>query len=269
MKKLLLMGTLLTAMTAQAQESVTFYWPDSRATEIVNAKQYFIYNTANDGKDRSWFIYSDGSTLKTNNVSPKTFITKDNSYLFTAKKPENPSHETHWYLNSAHGIVGHGGQTNNTEARDLFIAPWFGNDQITKSTAKSEDEEGQIQNPNEVDTKVWAITNIAGLNPEPGDANKEYAWNGNDGGAGLGGLWTRWSQAHPYAFYTMQSVTLEGKKQPIIMESASVTESQAKLPTTSRNSMDWYRMEANISATIRKQNRKSTVPMPTWLMETT
>lgn len=90
MKKLLLMGTLLTAMTAQAQESanITLYWPNERATELQSGTQYFIYNTANDGKDRSWFIYSDGSALKTTNESPLSFATTEKKiFLYSRKAP--------------------------------------------------------------------------------------------------------------------------------------------------------------------------------------
>lgn len=205
MKKLLLLGSLITATAMQAQETgkTTYYWPNERVTEITDGTQYFIYNTANDGQDRSYFLYSNGSGLRTNNVSPKTFTTSDASYLFTAKKPEAPIADSHWYLNCIHGIVGHGGQTNNTETRDLFISYWYGNDQILKGGAKSEDADGNLQNPNEVDTKTWAIT----IKPEknPNSSDNSYAWNGNSSGAGLGNAWTRWAQAHPYAFYTISS----------------------------------------------------------------
>lgn len=205
MKKLLLLGSLITATAMQAQETgkTTYYWPNERVTEITDGTQYFIYNTANDGQDRSYFLYSNGSELRTNNVSPKTFTTSDASYLFTAKKPEAPIADSHWYLNCIHGIVGHGGQTNNTETRDLFISYWYGNDQILKGGAKSEDADGNLQNPNEVDTKTWAIT----IKPEknPNSSDNSYAWNGNSSGAGLGNAWTRWAQAHPYAFYTISS----------------------------------------------------------------
>ena len=64
----------------------------------------------------------------------------------------------------------------------------------------SEDENGDPQNPNEVDTKVFAITKKEGANT---DGSKDYAWNGNK--ADEQTLWTRWSDAHPYAFYTVES----------------------------------------------------------------
>lgn len=205
MRKLLLLGSLLATMSGQAQETAktTYYWPGERVTELTSGTQYFIYNTAQANGDRSWFIYSDGSALKTTNESPLSFITAENKYLFTTNKPESLIDPTHWYLNCIHGIVGHGGQTNNTEARDIYIARWFGNENITKGTAKSEDEQGVAQDPNSVDTKVWAITS------EPGkitDTGQNYAWNGDAVTVdNKDELWTRWSEAHPYAFYTVQS----------------------------------------------------------------
>lgn len=196
MKKITLLGALLVSTAMQAQ---TFYWPGTRVSELTSGTQYFIYNTAVDG-DRSWFLFSDGSALKATNVNPKDFVTTEDKYIFTVNKPASPLSANHWYMNSVDGIVGIGGQTNNTEARDLYITRWFGNNDITKGSAMSEDENGDSQNPNEVDTKVFAITKNEGANT---DKSEDYAWNGNK--ASDQTQWTRWSDAHPYAFYTVES----------------------------------------------------------------
>lgn len=201
MKKITLLGALLVATTMQAQK--TFYWPGQRVSELMDGQQYFIYNTAVDG-DRSWFLFSDGSALKTNNSSPKNFATSEEKYLFTTVKPSSPLTENHWYLNSIHGIVGIGGQTNNTEIRDLYITRWFGNNDLTKGTALSEDENGDSQDPNTVDTKVFAVTKTSELNTSEDNG---YAWNGNkmEGISGEGEAWVQHKTAHPYAFYTVES----------------------------------------------------------------
>jgi len=196
MKKITLLGALLVSTAMQAQ---TFYWPGTRVSELTSGTQYFIYNTAVDG-DRSWFLFSDGSALKATNVNPKDFVTTEDKYIFTVNKPASSQSVNHWYMNSVDGIVGIGGQTNNTEVRDLYITHWFGNNDITKGTAMSEDENGDPQNPNEVDTKVFAITKKEGANT---DKSEDYAWNGNK--ASDQTQWTRWSDAHPYAFYTVES----------------------------------------------------------------
>lgn len=207
MKKLLLFSTLLTAMSLQAQ--TTYYWPVERATELQSGTQYFIYNTTQSQGDRSWFIYSDGSALKTTNESPLSFITTENKYLFTTIKPESPKTDTHWYMKSAHGIVGMGGQTNNPEGtiRDIYITPWANDQNITRADVQSEAEDGTIKDP--LETKVWSITERADANPNPADpsagGNKAYAWNGNQAS---NNAWTTWTHAHPYAFYTVESKEL-------------------------------------------------------------
>lgn len=200
MKKITLLGALLVSTAMQAQ---TFYWPGTRVSELTSGTQYFIYNTAVDG-DRSWFLFSDGSALKATNVNPKDFVTTEDKYIFTVNKPASPLSANHWYMNSVDGIVGIGGQTNNTEERNLYITRWFGNNDITKGTAMSEDENGDPRNPNEVDTKVFAITKNEGANT---DKSEDYAWNGNK--ASDQTQWTRWSDAHPYAFYTVESNTVD------------------------------------------------------------
>lgn len=203
-KKITLLGALLVTTAMQAQ---TFYWPDTRVSELTSGTQYFIYNTAYSNGDRSWFLFSDGSALKTNNASPKDFVTSENKYIFTLTKPASPLTANHWYMNSVHGIVGIGGQTNNTETRDLYITPWFGNNVITKGNAQSEDEDGNLQNPDEVDTKVFAITSTGEANTS---GDQGYAWNGDAmSAAGEGSAWTGWSAAHPYAFYSVESKTID------------------------------------------------------------
>lgn len=67
MKKLLLLGSLITATAMQAQETgkTTYYWPNERVTEITDGTQYFIYNTAFDSNsspnDRGSFLYANGA----------------------------------------------------------------------------------------------------------------------------------------------------------------------------------------------------------------
>lgn len=211
MRKLLLLGSLLATMSGQAQEAAktTYYWPGERVTELQNGTQYFIYNTTQSQGDRSWFIYSNGSALRTTNESPLSFITAENKYLFTTEKPAEPQADSHWYLRCVHGIVGHGGQTNNTETRDLYITPWADDDNISRADVPSEAEDGTVKSP--LETKVWSVTGIAGKNPNSGD--NTYAWNGNQASEDA---WTRWAVAHPYAFYTVQSAEFT----PIAVEAA-------------------------------------------------
>lgn len=200
MKKITLLGALLVSTAMQAQ---TFYWPGTRVSELTSGTQYFIYNTAvtTDGEDRTFFLYSNGTALAANKAKPSNFYTDNKAYLFTPKKPESPASVNHWYLNSIHGIVGMGGQTNNTEIRDLYITPWTAESEVTKAEVNSEPADGSAAtNPNT--TTVWTFTKVDGANPNPegsASVDNEYAWNGNPSS------WSRWSAAHPYAFYTVES----------------------------------------------------------------
>lgn len=200
MKKITLLGALLVSTAMQAQ---TFYWPGTRVSELTSGTQYFIYNTAvtTDGEDRTFFLYSNGTALAANKAKPSNFYTDNEAYLFTPKKPESPASVNHWYLNSIHGIVGMGGQTNNTETRDLYITPWTAESEVTKAGVNSEPADGSAAtDPNT--TTVWTFTKVDGANPNPegsASVDREYAWNGNPNS------WSRWSAAHPYAFYTVES----------------------------------------------------------------
>lgn len=200
MKKITLLGALLVSTAMQAQ---TFYWPGTRVSELTSGTQYFIYNTAvtTDGEDRTFFLYSNGTALAANKAKPSNFYTDNKAYLFTPKKPGSPESVNHWYLNSIHGIVGMGGQTNNTEIRDLYITPWTAESEVTKAEVNSEPADGSAAtDPNT--TTVWTFTKVDGANPNPegsASVDREYAWNGNPSS------WSRWSAAHPYAFYTVES----------------------------------------------------------------
>ncbi len=200
MKKITLLGALLVSTAMQAQ---TFYWPGTRVSELTSGTQYFIYNTAitTDGEDRTFFLYSNGTALAANKAKPSNFYTDNKAYLFTPQKPESPASVNHWYLNSIHGIVGMGGQTNNTEIRDLYITPWTAESEVTKAGVNSEPADGSAAtDPNT--TTVWTFTKVDGANPNPegsASVDREYAWNGNPSS------WSRWSAAHPYAFYTVES----------------------------------------------------------------
>ena len=204
MKKITLLGALLVSTAMQAQ---TFYWPGTRVSELTSGTQYFIYNTAvtTDGEDRTFFLYSNGTALAANKEKPSNFYTDNKAYLFTPQKPESPASVNHWYLNSIHGIVGMGGQTNNTEIRDLYITPWTAESEVTKAGVNSEPADGSAAtDPNT--TTVWTFSKVDGANPNPegsASVHRDYAWNGNPSS------WSRWSAAHPYAFYTVESTDVD------------------------------------------------------------
>lgn len=221
MKKLLLLGALLASTAMQAQ--TTYYWPGERVTTLTSGEQYFIYNTMytpGQYADRSWFIFSNGSNLNADNTDPKDLVKTNTSYIFTLEKPAAPTSENHWYIKSANGYVGFGGATNKQsidEYCNIYITYWHNNTNLKLATGgQSEDENGEHQ-ALDVDTKTWAITKDETNNS--GNAN-DYAWNGNnvtDPGVSTK-AWTRYASAHPYAFYTVKSKTIDAETQAHIQE---------------------------------------------------
>lgn len=232
MKKITLLGALLVSTAMQAQ---TFYWPGTRVSELTSGTQYFIYNTAvtTDGEDRTFFLYSNGTALAANKAKPSNFYTDNEAYLFTPKKPGNPASVNHWYLNSIHGIVGMGGQTNNTETRGLYITPWTAESEVTKAEVNSEPADGSAAtDPNT--TTVWTFTKVDGANPNPegsASVDNEYAWNGNPSS------WSRWSAAHPYAFYTVESKDVDPAAYAYYQE---LTARNGKLATLAFDMQKYY-----------------------------
>lgn len=207
MKKLTLLGALLCATAMQAQ--TTYYWPGERVTTPLGSGQYFIYNTAyspssnNDSKDRTNLLFANGSGLGVTKILPNDFLTTEDKYLFTLEKPLTPTSDNHWYIHTKDGYVGIGGSTVNTAGKDLYITYWKSESKISKaSDIQSQTEDGNsFVDPNTTDTKVWTITNTEDASSNP-TGNIQYAWNGD------AKKWSVWGNAHPYAFYKVESKTL-------------------------------------------------------------
>lgn len=212
MKKLLLLGTLLAGISGQAQETAgtTYYWPDQRVTKLASDTQYFIYNTARSSDSypyRSFFIFSNGSILKSNNVMPTNFLTTENKYIFTLEKTAS-SPENQWNIKSIDGYVDIAGNTTNQTAQDIYITSWANAGELenAKASVTSANTSGEYVDPSTIASEIWMITK--GTTPED---NNEFAWNGaglNSNTLGEGSQWTRWAKAHPYAFYTVGSITI-------------------------------------------------------------
>ena len=205
MKKLLLMGTLLTAMTAQAQETKTYYWPDQRQSTITADQDYFIYNTTivtSNSQDRTFFLYSNGSSLAISKKKPQAFHTANAAHLFQLKA-FTPEEKNAWQIVSAHGIVGSDGKTNyaTDSNQKVYITSWAVESQITKATdVKSEDTDGTAKDPSA--THAWTISKSSEA-ATPKDYS--YAWNGNTDS------WSSWETAHPYTFYSVGKTTLSAE----------------------------------------------------------
>ena len=201
MKKLLLISALMasTSMQAQNAESVTYYWPDQRVETLSSETQYFIYNTAyseaSNPKDRGSFLYAqDNAEFGT--LNPKqyanAFITNNENYLFTIINKESNIYQI---KNASDSWINFTGQPSES-AVDFYIQQWA-NSNVAKSNCQAKQDDGTLTN-DLANAKVWTVTD---------NAEGTTAWNGK-------GVFTTWSDAHPYAFYTVKSIdySVEGSE---------------------------------------------------------
>lgn len=198
MKKLLLISALMasTAMQAQNAESVTYYWPGQRAEMLTSGLQYFIYNTAFDPSsnpnDRGSFIFAQ-ENADFGTVDPKKyaneFITSNANYVFTITNKEGNVYQI---KNASGSWINFTGRPSET-AVDFYIQPWA-TSTANKANLKAKGDDGTLTDDLN-NAKVWTVTN---------DASNSNAWNGNGG-------FTTWNNAHPYAFYEIESKELDAE----------------------------------------------------------
>lgn len=86
------------------------------------------------------------------------------------------------------------------------------------------------------------MTSGSGKKPNSGD--NSYAWNGDATAAGLGNGWTRWANAHPYAFYTVGSKTISAEAAAVYNE---VSASDGKVKELSVALQDAYGLVTDAS----------------------
>lgn len=204
MKKITLLGALLVATTMQAQK--TFYWPGQRVSELTNDQQYFIYNTgydpSSDPNDRGSFIYAQ-EKADFGTVNPKKyaneFITNNANYVFTITNKEGNVYQI---KNASGSWINFTGRPSET-AVDFYIQPWA-TSTASKANIQAKGDDGTLIS--DLNTaKVWTVTN---------NASNSNAWNGNGG-------FTTWSNAHPYAFYEINTIDYTANELEAIQNSKS------------------------------------------------
>ena len=204
MKKFTLLGALLVATTMQAQK--TFYWPGQRVSELTDGQQYFIYNTGYDPSsnpnDRGSFIYAQ-EKADFGTVNPKKyaneFITNNANYVFTITNKEGNVYQI---KNASGSWINFTGRPSET-AVDFYIQPWA-TSTASKANIQAKGDDGTLIS--DLNTaKVWTVTN---------NASNSNAWNGNGG-------FTTWSNAHPYAFYEINTIDYTANELEAIQNSKS------------------------------------------------
>jgi len=179
-----LFALLVLSIGAQAQ----IYVPGERVSTIEENTQYFIFNTTHTPGTypyRWGFVYFDGEVKTYAGAVPEDFTTTDKNYLFTVS---NNGDDT-WTLSN----VGQKMEVGNS----FTFTPWMEADESIRS------DEAQVRNDDGTfteyaniteDNKVWVINN--------GEGERPY-WNGNNWTTVGANSFALWSNAHPYAIYTV------------------------------------------------------------------
>ena len=203
--RLLLTGAtlLLTGvLTSEAQTTIKVYTPGNRVTTLETGVKYMIYNTCyNDTQDRTGFISSKsaGGFGHTGDSHPRpaAFKTTSESYLWTLSEGTD---NAGYYLFSV-GLNKYASATGtytDAASNQVFIQNY--------ATTQAPKPDGNIYSLNADGTNKTLISNLTESSGVysisqtlSGNSN---CWNGNTGS------WATWSNAHPYAFYTVAETTV-------------------------------------------------------------
>ena len=195
---LLLTGVL----TSEAQTTIKIYAPSERVTTLKTGEMYMIYNTCyNDTQDRTGFISSNsaGGFGHTGDSHPRpaAFKTTSESYLWTLSAGPDAAG---YYLFSV-GLNKYASATGtytDAASSQVFIQNY--------ATTQAPKPDGNIYSLNADGTDKTLISNLTESSGVysisqtlSGNSN---CWNGNTGS------WVTWSNAHPYAFYTVAETTV-------------------------------------------------------------
>lgn len=218
MRKTITLLTLLLCfvcgLTASAQ-TATHYKPGVRKASFAENDLVFIYNTAKDGYDRRGFLSKSGNSLGLIKDSPLS--SASNFHLVKASDLSVWKVVTAVTVNDATNgdfiklslksvstdtYLGHDGSTNNSTEQFLYLQKWSVSS-ASKGDISSEKEDGTVVahsalTPSDNVFSVAKATNISSSSKD----NSNY-WNGN------AGSFTRWQNAHPYAFYAVEDCSKE------------------------------------------------------------
>lgn len=220
MRKTILLLTMLFCvvggLSVSAQTvTVTHYKPGARKASFAADDLVFIYNTAKDGYDRTGFLSKSGNSVALAKESPLssasnlhydkasglsvwkvvTAVTVNDATNGDFIKLSLKSVSTDTYL-------GHDGSTNNSTEQFLYLQEWSVSS-ASKGSANSEKEDGTIVAFSELTSSdnVFSVAKATDISSSSTD--KSNYWNGN------AGSFTRWDNAHPYAFYAVEDCSEE------------------------------------------------------------
>lgn len=216
MRKTILLLTMLFCVVGGLSVSAqTHYKPGARKASFSENDLVFIYNTAKDGYDRRGFLSKSGNSLGLIKDSPLS--SASNFHLVKASDLSVWKVVTAVTVNDATNgdfiklslksvstdtYLGHDGSTNNSTEQFLYLQKWSVSS-ASKGDISSEKEDGTVVahsalTPSDNVFSVAKATNISSSSKD----NSNY-WNGN------AGSFTRWQNAHPYAFYAVEDCSKE------------------------------------------------------------
>ncbi|MDD6774919.1 MAG: discoidin domain-containing protein [Bacteroidales bacterium] len=218
MRKTILLLTMLFCVVgglSVSAQTVTHYKPGVRKSSFAADDLVFIYNTAKDGYDRTGFLSKSGNSVALAKESPLssasnlhydkasglsvwkvvTAVTVNDATNGDFIKLSLKSVSTDTYL-------GHDGSTNNSTEQFLYLQEWSVSS-ASKGSANSEKEDGTIVAFSELTSSdnVFSVAKATDISSSSTD--KSNYWNGN------AGSFTRWDNAHPYAFYAVEDCSEE------------------------------------------------------------
>ena len=220
MRKTILLLTMLFCvvggLSVSAQtETVTHYKPGVRKASFAENDLVFIYNTAKDGYDRRGFLSKSGNSLGLIKDSPLS--SASNFHLVKASDLSVWKVVTAVTVNDATNgdfiklslksvstdtYLGHDGSTNNSTEQFLYLQKWSASSAL-KGDISSEKEDGTVVAHSALTSSdnVFSVAKATNISSSSKD-NSNY-WNGNSGS------FTRWQNAHPYAFYAVEDCSEE------------------------------------------------------------
>lgn len=196
----LIVGSLLLLVlgssTALAQLNVTVYRPNQQVTTLNEGTSYLIYNTKSD---RPGFIGSTGTGMAhsgtVNTASTYATISENFIWQVTAAGETDA-----YYLKNvgANKYVTATGAHRSAADTKIFIQDWY-TTLCPKATGEilTRDKNGNTSNAKAISATGSGVWTINGPT-----ANGTDCWNGNSGS------WVKWSNGHPYAFYTYTTSTI-------------------------------------------------------------
>lgn len=205
---MLLVAFVLTGASASAQNSG--YKPGVRKTSFTQGDKMFIYNTCFDGdQDRTGFYRYNSTSTQVELVKQKPFASSDKyrydvngtsiwtvASVETVGTAEAPVYKMS-ITNSAGQYLTFDMNYSSTESF-VYVRSWENTASGKRAGVKSETAEGTtIANADITDSyNVWTVSQNE--NTDSGDF-----WNGNIESV------VKWSNAHPFAFYTTVAMTEE------------------------------------------------------------